>query len=125
MKRIAICLVALAGGVGLFAAVFAGGARGRQKKPGLGTAAQKPIAVPPDFPSWRFESLRPAPPGLLVVTFSDPADDRPWVIVFDDEGVPRWGYNPDTRALWGQILADGDLVWARSFGDGYGLDPRM
>jgi len=85
----------------------------------------KPPALPADFPSWRFESLRPAPPGLFVVTFSDPADDRPWVIVFDDEGVPRWWYNPDTRALWGQILADGDLVWARSFGDGYGLDPRM
>jgi hypothetical protein len=85
----------------------------------------KPLSLPADFPSSRFESLRPAPPGLFVVTFSDPADDRPWVIVFDDEGKPRWWYNPDTRALWGQILADGDLVWARSFGDGYGLDPRM
>lgn len=60
-----------------------------------------------------------------MVTFSDPADDRPWVIVFDDKGVPRWWYNPDTRALWGQVLNDGDVVWARSFGDGYGLDPRM
>ena len=47
------------------------------------------------------------------------------MIVFDDEGKPRWWYNPDTRALWGQILSNGDLVWARSFGDGYGLDPRM
>ena len=57
--------------------------------------------------------------------FRTPGDGRPWVIVFDDEGVPRWWYNPDTRALWGQVTADGDLVWARSFGDGYGLDPRM
>ena len=62
---------------------------------------------------------------MFLVTFSDPADDRPWVIVFDDEGAPRWWYNPDTRALWGQVLNDGDVVWARSFGDGYGLDPRM
>jgi hypothetical protein len=83
------------------------------------------VALPADFPSWRFESLRPAPPGLFVVSFSNPADERPWVIVFDTEGVPRWWYNPDTRALWGQVLGDGDLVWARSFGDGYGLDPRM
>jgi hypothetical protein len=83
------------------------------------------VSLPSDFPSWRFESLRPAPPGLFVVTFSNPADERPWVIVFDTKGVPRWWYNPDTRTLWGQVLSDGDLVWARSFGDGYGLDPRM
>src|SRR5215218_3193994 len=83
------------------------------------------IGLPADFPSWRFESLRPAPPGLFVVTFSNPADKRPWVIVFDTEGKPRWWYNPDTRALWGQVIGNGDLVWARSFGDGYGLDPRM
>jgi Arylsulfotransferase (ASST) len=81
--------------------------------------------LPADFPAWRFESLRPSPPGLFVVTLSTPGDGRPWVIVFDDEGVPRWWYNPDTPALWGQILSDGDFVWARSFGDGYGLDPRM
>lgn len=83
------------------------------------------VSLPADFPSWRFESLRPSPPGLFVVTFSNPADERPWVIVFDDKGKPRWWYNPDTRALWGQVIGNGDLVWARSFGDGYGLDPRM
>jgi hypothetical protein len=83
------------------------------------------IGLPADFPSWRFEPLRPAPPVLFVVSFSNPADQRPWVIVFDTEGVPRWWYNPDTRALWGQVLGNGNLVWARSFGDGYGLDPRM
>jgi hypothetical protein len=125
MKRIAICLVALVAGVVLFAAFSGGGTEDRRTDPGPGAAARGAIALPPDFPSWRFESLRPAPPGLFVVTFSDPADGRPWVIVFDDEGVPRWWYNPDTRALWGQVLADGSLSWARSFGDGYGLDPRM
>jgi len=81
--------------------------------------------LPADFPAWRFESLRPAAPDLFVVSFSAPADGRPWVIVFDNEGVPRWWYNPGTRALWGQVLSDGSLSWARSFGDGYGLDPRM
>jgi hypothetical protein len=90
--------------------------------------AERPAAVenlPADFPRWRFESIRPAPDGLFVVAFANPEDDRPWVIVFDDDGKPRWWYSPDTRALGGQILSDGNLVWARSFGDGYGLDPRM
>ena len=80
---------------------------------------------PADFPQTRFESIRPVPFGLFVVTYAGPKDGRPWVIVFDTEGNPRWWFNPDTRALWGQIVRDGSVVWARSFGDGYGLDPRM
>ena len=123
MKRLLICLVALAAGIGVFTAVSGGDGQTGAPEPKMHT--EGPIPLPSDFPSWRFESLRPAPPGLFVVTFSAPADDRPWVIVFDDEGVPRWWYNPDTRALWGQVLSDGSLAWARSFGDGYGLDPRM
>ena len=80
--------------------------------------------LPADFPPTKFEAIRPVPFGLFVVTYSG-NDDRPWVIVFDTEGRPRWWFNPDTRALWGQIVRDGSVVWARSFGDGYGLDPRM
>ena len=81
--------------------------------------------LPADFPPWRFEALRPSPPGFFVVSFRASRDARSWVIVFDNEGVPRWWFNPDTRVLWGQVLASGNLAWARSFGDGYGLDPRM
>jgi hypothetical protein len=124
MKRFLICLVALAAGAALLTAILGGG-NGSDREGGRSRAVIPPPALPRGFPSSRFESLRPAPPGLFVVTFSNPADNQPWVIVFDDEGVPRWWYRPETRALWGQILGNGDLVWARSFGDGYGLDPRM
>jgi arylsulfotransferase ASST len=117
-----IALVAIAVTLSL---TSCGGANSGGGDPLPRTVEQDRVPLPADFPSSRFESLRPAPPGLFVVTFSNPADKRPWVIVFDDEGVPRWWYNPDTRALWGQVVGDGDLVWARSFGDGYGLDPRM
>jgi hypothetical protein len=81
--------------------------------------------LPADFPAWDFESLGEARPGLFVVSFRASRDSRPWVIVFDHRGAPRWWYSPETRALWGQVLGDGTLSWARSFGDGYGLDPRM
>ena len=81
--------------------------------------------LPRDFPGWRYEALRPVQPGLFVLTYVSPKDRRPWVIVSDTKGVPRWWYNPDTPALWGQVLRDGSLAWARSFGDGYGLNPRM
>jgi hypothetical protein len=125
MKALLICLGALAVGVGVFAAVSGGGTQGGGDDPGSGAVAPRRTPLPADFPSARFEFLRSAPPGLFVVSFSSPADDRPWVIVYDDAGVPRWWYSPDTRALWGQILGNGEIVWARSFGDGYGLDPRM
>jgi Arylsulfotransferase (ASST) len=81
--------------------------------------------LPSDFPRWRFERLRPIQAGLFVVSFRPSRDARPWVIVFDHEGTPRWWYSPGTRALWAQVLSDGTVSWARSFGDGYGLDPRM
>jgi outer membrane protein assembly factor BamB len=81
--------------------------------------------LPADFPTWRFEGLAGTEPGLFVVAFRASPDERPWVIVFDHEGVPRWWYSPPTRALWAQVLSDGAVSWARSFGDGYGLDPRM
>jgi arylsulfotransferase ASST len=81
--------------------------------------------LPADFPQWGFESVRPAAAGLFAVSFQDPGDSRPWVIVFDSGGEPRWWYRPNTRALWAQVLADGTISWPRSFGDGYGLDPRM
>ena len=111
--------------VALLALLSGCGSDADRSSPRERSSSPRPPVLPADFPASRFESLRPAPPGFFVVTFTDPADDRPWVIVYDDEGVPRWWYNPDTRALWGQIVANGDLVWARSFGDGYGLDPRM
>ncbi len=125
MKRSPLYLALIAAALGAVALTACGSANDGERDPSTRRAEQSHVPLPADFPSWRFESLHAAPPGLFVVTFSDPADKRPWVIVFDDEGAPRWWYNPDTRALWGQVIADGDLVWARSFGDGYGLDPRM
>ncbi len=101
-----------------------GQAGGEPLDPGSQPTSHAP-RPPRDFPPTRFESIRPVPFGLFVVTYSGPKDGRPWVIVFDTEGRPRWWFNPHTRALWGQIVRDGSVVWARSFGDGYGLDPRM
>jgi Arylsulfotransferase (ASST) len=81
--------------------------------------------LPADFPPWNFESVQPASAGLFAVSFRAAEDARPWVIVFDNKGVPRWWYNPEPRALWAQVLGNGTIAWPRSFGDGYGLDPRM
>lgn len=81
--------------------------------------------LPVDFPAWRFGSRRALAPGLFTVAFQPDKEARPWVIAFDHEGVPRWWSSPPTRALWAQVLTDGTIAWARSFGDGYGLDPRM
>lgn len=81
--------------------------------------------LPSDFPAWRFRGYRETAPGLFVVAFQPSRNSRPWVIAFDHQGAPRWWHSPPRRALWGQILRDGTVSWARSFGDGYGLDRRM
>jgi Arylsulfotransferase (ASST) len=125
MKRLSAFLALLLAVALALSVAACGGANDSEDSSTSKLAEKSHVRLPADFPSWRFESLRPAPPGLFVVTFSNPADKRPWVIVFDSKGAPRWWYSPDTRALWGQVLGNGDLVWARSFGDGYGLDPRM
>lgn len=81
--------------------------------------------LPATFPRWQFQSLSGVAPGFFVVSYRDPADSRSWVIVFDHDGVPRWWFSPEKKVLWAQVLSDGTVSWARSFGDGYGLDPRM
>src|SRR5689334_6162927 len=110
--------------VAILLLLLLGGCGGGAEKSSEEGARPAPTRLPGDFPPSRFEAIRPVPFGLFVVSYSDPANERPWVIVYDTEGVPRWWFNPDTRALWGQIVRDGSVVWARSFGDGYGLDPR-
>jgi len=95
--------------------------------PGAGPGEDFPLAIvrdgerrtyrvrclPADFPNWRFEPIRPIAPGLFAVSFRAFRDQRPWVVVFDHEGVPRWWYSPSTRALWAQVLSDGSIAWAR------------
>jgi len=105
--------------------LLAAGCGGSARAGRPSTQPTSAVPVPRDFPATRFEAIRPVPPGLFVVTYTGPKDKRPWVIVFDTKGVPRWWFNPDTRTLWGQVLRNGNLAWARSFGDGYGLNPRM
>ncbi len=80
--------------------------------------------LPAGFPGWAYQRLGDPPPGLFTVSVKGKRGD-PWVIVFDQAGTPRWWTRPATRTLWSQILGDGTVAWARAFGDGYGLDPRM
>lgn len=81
--------------------------------------------LPRDFPAWSFERLRPGPRGMFTVAFRSPKLSRPWIVVFDGSGTPLWWHSPARPALWARVLADGNLAWPRSFGDGYGRDPRM
>lgn len=81
--------------------------------------------LPADFPEWHYRALRRVPRGLFTLSVQPSHDSRPWVIVFDQDGTPRWWYSPPTTTLWSQVLADGNVSWSRAFGDGYGLDPRM
>jgi Arylsulfotransferase (ASST) len=82
--------------------------------------------LPVGFPQWAYQRLGPVEPGLFTVTFpSTSTRRRGWVVVFDHLGTPRWWYSPSISALGAQIHRDGTITWSRSFGDGYGVHPRM
>jgi hypothetical protein len=54
-----------------------------------------------------------------------PRGKKPWLIVFDTSGTPLWWRRTRTPVLQTQILPDGAVAWARSFRDGYGINPNM
>jgi hypothetical protein len=81
--------------------------------------------LPPGFPRWQYERLRPGPSGFFTVAFRPPGVSGAWLVIFDQAGMPRWWFRTPRRVLWAQALRDGGIVWSRAFGDGYGLDPRM
>jgi hypothetical protein len=47
-----------------------------------------------------------------------------WLVVFDQDGVPRWWLSRPHNTLGGQVLADGTVQAPLGFGDGFGQDDR-
>ncbi len=82
--------------------------------------------LPDDFPEWDYTRFEDPPKGMFLVSFRpDPKDFfRNWLVVFDQDGTPRWWYSPVTNTLGGQILRDGTVQYPRGFGDGFGKDDR-
>ena len=80
--------------------------------------------LPNDFPQWSYQGIRTPPEGLFTVTVPG-SRLRSWAIAFDERGIPRWWYPTANNVLGAQILRDGSVTWSRSFGDGYGLNPKM
>ena len=82
--------------------------------------------LPDDFPEWDYTRLKEPPTGMFVVSFRPEPKQlmRNWVVVFDQDGTPRWWFSPESNTLGGQILSDGTVQWPRGFGDGFGKDSR-
>ncbi len=82
--------------------------------------------LPSDFPEWRYKRFAKPPKGMFMVTaYLKPGQKaRAWMMVFDQDGTPRWWYSTPTNTLGGQILADGTVQIPRGFADGFGQDAR-
>jgi len=82
--------------------------------------------LPSDFPEWRYKRFRKPPKGMFMVTsYLKPGQiGKAWMIVFDQDGTPRWWYSIPTNSLGGQVLADKTVQIPRGFGDGFGQDAR-
>ena len=82
--------------------------------------------LPSDFPQWGYQRFADPPKGMYLISYRPQVPDfqDAWLIVFDQDGAPRWWLSPETNALGGQILADGTVQFPRGFGDGFGQDER-
>lgn len=82
--------------------------------------------LPSNFPTWRYKRLRKPPKGMFMVSsyLTPGKTGRVWLIVFDQDGTPRWWYSPPYNTLGGQVLYDGTVQFPRGFGDGFGQDAR-
>ncbi len=82
--------------------------------------------LPSDFPQWAYKRFADPPKGMFLVSSRPQVPDfqNNWMIVFDQDGTPRWWFSPETNSLGGQILADGTVQFPRGFGDGFGQDER-
>lgn len=51
-----------------------------------------------DFPDWTYARLETLPRGMFLVSFRAAPQQatRSWAVVFDQEGMPRWWFNPPT-----------------------------
>ncbi len=95
----------------------------RAETPGIRGRAERQMPLPADFPSWGYHRYGSVGNGMFMVSVK--SKGKPWLIVFDSHGVPRWWFRPTLPALQAQILPNGTAVWSRAFNDGYGVNPRM
>lgn len=82
--------------------------------------------LPSDFPQWGYKRFAEPPKGMFLVSYRPQVTDfnNSWMIVFDQDGTPRWWFSPETNTLGGQILPDKTVQFPRGFGDGFGQDER-
>jgi hypothetical protein len=80
--------------------------------------------LPQDFPTWEYQRyLQPHHAFYMVAPTSEiggSAPIPPYVVLFDDHGVPVWWYKEVAGPLGPSVLADGDVAWWRN---AYGGSP--
>jgi Arylsulfotransferase (ASST) len=83
--------------------------------------------LPPGFPRWTF--TRDAPPQAewyLFAPAGHPKREVPWshyVTIMDGHGVPVWWSYRVQYPFHAELLPNGDLAWARWFGEPFGQRP--
>jgi Arylsulfotransferase (ASST) len=86
------------------------------RAPRYDTARLSEMEVPALQIGWKWDVLV----GLTL-----PRAKSSWLVALNARGKPVWWQRTSRPVLQNQILPDGTVVWARSFRDGYGVDPRM
>lgn len=77
--------------------------------------------LPPGFPEWRAKRSGKPQADYYITTPLGPGLSR-YVVIFDNHGVPVWwSYSPSAVPFDAKLLPDGDLAWARWYGDKFGV----
>jgi hypothetical protein len=75
--------------------------------------------LPADFPTWEYERLRTPSHPFYVVTPGLGAGAKPYVVVFDDAGVPVWWYRQEPAPIDAEVFDDGTISWFKNEFEGY------
>jgi hypothetical protein len=79
--------------------------------------------LPADFPGWDFQRFAQPDNDFYVVspTRRLPPGAQPYVVVFDDNGVPVWWYAAQTSLSDAKALSDGTIAYGRTNETAYEL----
>jgi hypothetical protein len=90
---------------------------------GQGTTSHYVRCLPPDFPSWTAARNGTPEADWYIVT---PASPAPYVIVFDNQGVPVWWMRPSMgRAGDAKLLPNRHLAWYAPVTGPFGTDANV
>lgn len=76
-----------------------------------------------DFPKWTFTRTGEPSQEWYVVTPTIGDGAKPFIAIFDGNGVPVWWYRAALPPIDGKVMPNGHIAWARWYSRPFGVSP--